>query len=413
MNQIVETQNHSTMNKVLPLIALFAIVTTSCACGNGRQASLGETAPQTTPDSLDRLLASQGDTLMLSSQELTSFDRMLEAFGQKEEEDFLHEMTKPKDAFFFPEKDIKDNDLMRKVRLRYNHVAVMNRVLHSYEGFKRLATDVDFDEDSHYTLRDTLAWVKDLQPGLSESFVREQVSDTYAQEAALGMLSAFRDFDGNDGEGSPFYLAFGRMNEVFEELPIIVTEEELDAFEETFWDWYDKEKVVPGISRIIRMNMRGYDGEKLSEEELGNLRLAVKREKDIDRRTILALEYVKFRRLDGCILLGDILESGTYTRYLLEAWISWRAHSQMEHSPSSFSVIPNNYFDRLRVKCLNTMLRHCQEKDDPGTRALIDNLIMCEIVHRMGSIAGNSSFLTQMHLDYDEFISPDLLPDEN
>ena len=185
------------MNKVLPLIAVLAITVNSCTCGNGRQASSGETAPQTTPDSLDRLLSSQGDTLMLSSQELTSFDRMLEAFGQKEEEDFLHEMTKPKDAFFFPEKDIKDNDLMRKVRLRYNYVAVMNRVLHSYEGFKRLATDVDFDEDSHYTLRDTLAWVKDLQPGLTESFVREQVSDTYAQDAALGILSAFRDFDGN------------------------------------------------------------------------------------------------------------------------------------------------------------------------------------------------------------------------
>jgi len=42
----------------------------------------------------------------------------------------------------------------------------------------------------------------------------------------------------------------------------------------------------------------------------------------------------------------------------------------------------------------------------------MDNLILCEIVHRMGSLAGNSSFLTRMHLAYDMFIHPELLPKE-
>ena len=79
----------------------------------------------------------------------------------------------------------------------------------------------------------------------------------------------------------------------------------------------------------------------------------------------------------------------------------------MFYSPSSFSVIPNNYYDQLRVKCLNTMLRHCQE-DDIRTKCLMENMILCEIIHRMASIAGNECFATRMHLSYEMFIHPRL-----
>ena len=195
-----------------------------------------------------------------------------------------------------------------------------------------------------------------------------------------------------------------------------MTEEELDTFEKEFWGWYDKEQFVPGISKLIKMNVRGYEGPELSEEQLEQfiekLKQRVLSEKDIDRRAILALELVKFSPMYGSVYLGDIIESGIYTRYLLEVWISWRASAQDYHSPSSFSVIPNNYYDMLRTVCLNTFLRHCQSEDDFRARCLMDNLILCEIVHRMGSLAGNSSFLTRMHLAYDMFIHPDLLPKE-
>ena len=55
------------------------------------------------------------------------------------------------------------------------------------------------------------------------------------------------------------------------------------------------------------------------------------------------------------------------------------------------------------------MIRHCQSVEDDKAKCLMENLILCELVHRMGSIAGNSSFLTCMHLSYDEFIHPNLL----
>ena len=403
------------MNKVLPIIVVITLLNNSCAFRSKRSSTQGEALPQTASaealSNLDHLLASQGDTLMISTQELTSYEKVLEAFHNAGEYDYLHESANIEDAFFAPEPDIKESELMRNVKLRYNYVSVMNRVLHAYEWFNRVSADIGDEEERPRTHKDTLAWVKASQPGLTDSFISRVVPDQAAQKAAKRLVSAYRQFDGNDGEDSEFYKAFRNLNEVYEEIPAIVSDEAIDAFEEKFWDWYDKEKVVPGISRIIRMHMKDYDGEKLSDEKIASLRLAVKREKDIDRRTVLALEYVKFDRLEGSIILGDIIDSGIYTKYLLEAWIAWRANTQMGYSPSSFSVIPNKYYDRLRVKCLNTMLRHCQEGDDTRTRIMMENLIDCEIIHRMGSIAGNSSFTTCMNLSYDEFIHPSLLAD--
>ena len=59
------------------------------------------------------------------------------------------------------------------------------------------------------------------------------------------------------------------------------------------------------------------------------------------------------------------------------------------------------------------MLRHCLQEKDKNAEMLIENLIFCEIIHRMGGIYGNSSLATLAHLAYGgEFIHPRLL-DEN
>ena len=58
------------------------------------------------------------------------------------------------------------------------------------------------------------------------------------------------------------------------------------------------------------------------------------------------------------------------------------------------------------------MVRHCLQSEDRNAECLIENLIFCEIVHRMGSLAGNSSFNTCAMLSYNMFIHPRLLPEE-
>ena len=381
------------MNRLFSLLAIICLLAGSVSCKNKK--SSNKSAPstesvQSKETGIDELLAPAGEPQMLCSQELTSFVSMLDAFENGRAGDYLHEPTEASKAFFSKDPDIKTTDLMKKVRLRHNYCALMNRVLHGYEWFGRISSAGN--DESTVSRKDTLRWIRESQPMLTDAMIAGALDDGKALDAARRLVNAYKHFDGDDGEDSPFAQAFRNLNE------------------------YDKEQFVPGISKLIKMNMRGYEGPELSEEQLEQfiekLKQRVLSEKDIDRRAILALELVKFSPMYGSVYLGDIIESGIYTRYLLEVWISWRASAQDYHSPSSFSVIPNNYYDMLRTVCLNTFLRHCQSEDDFRARCLMDNLILCEIVHRMGSLAGNSSFLTRMHLAYDMFIHPDLLPKE-
>ena len=341
---------------------------------------------------------------------LTSEEGMELAFPDATES-FFKENTPETEAFYFPASDIKGEPLVRTVQLRYNYGALFNRVIHSYEWFQRMSTGID-EEESPTTKKDTLEWIRYARPKVSESVIRAALPDAGAREQASRLLKAYDRFDGDDGEGSPFSNAVNRYTEALSELPELAGKDETDRFQEQFWDWYDKKNVVPEIDTLVKMNMYEYEGETPSDEQLENLKRSIEAERDIDRRTVLALEYVKFSKWDGVPLLGEILESRIYTKYLLEAWISWRANVQMDHSPSSFGVIANNYYDKVRAICLDTMVRHCLEADDKNAECLIENLLFCEIIHRMGSIAGNSSFNDCAMLSYNMFIHPRLLPDE-
>lgn len=354
------------------------------------------------------------DTVMLSQQVLASPEMMDEAFDNGVEGDYLNEPTPATAAFFKREKDIANSQLALNVQRRYNYVATLSRVVHAYQWFQRESSGVDSEDENHpITKKDTLEWIKESQPKLGYGFLKDALQFPSSYATLTHMLDEYKKYDGSDSEDTPFAKAFAVCQEQFAKVPNILQPEWVDKFEVEFWDWYDKEQFVPGIDKLIVMNTYEYKGEKISDEHLLQFINAVKRERDIDRRTILALELVKFDSDLGIPLLGDILESGVYTRYLLEAWISWRANLQSYYSPSSFSVIPNNYYDMLRVKCLNTILRHLQEDpDDYKAKVLMENMILCECMHRMGYITGNASMKTRMLLSYRYFIPKRLLPED-
>lgn len=347
------------------------------------------------------------EPVRLCNAALASQEGMESAFPDYTD-DFFKETTPERNAFYIPDADIRKEDLVRTVMLRYNYVALFNRVIHSYEWFQRMSTGIDEDE-SPITKKDTLEWIRSVRPKVSAAVIKAVLPDAEAQIRADRLIKAYDRFDGDDSKNSPFSRAINSYTEALSELPDLVSKEETEHFEEQFWDWYDKKAVVPEIDTLVRLNMFEYKGAKPSDEQLENLKHAIEGERDIDRRAILALEYVKFNTWDGVPLLGEILESRIYTKYLLEVWISWRANVQMEHGLSSFSVIANNYYDKVRCICLDTMVRHCLQSEDKNAECLIENLIFCEIVHRMGSFAGNSSFNTLGMLLNNMFMHPRLL----
>ena len=420
-SKIISIDYPSPMNKFMSILAItmMATVTLSCTCGT----KTAKPAPQKQESSMlvpleaapessvfDRL-AITGEPMMLSDQKLTSEEAIEEAITVTFD-NYCMESTPLSASFFFPEPDIHSDKLVRQVQLQYNYANVLNRIIHCYEWYCRQAEVVD-EEGNELTRKDTLKLIKASQPPISESLLRRALPEEWAVRSAKKLLAAYKAFDGDTSEDSPFVTATGEYRKgYYDNITEIVDAEQMNAFNEGFWEWYDKAQFVPEIDDLVKIHLQDSNLPQPDSSQVAHLQRAAAGEKDIDRRSILALELTQFSSLEGVVLLGDIMESGIYTRYLNEVWTSWRAHLQLYHSPSSFSLIPNAYYDRLRVKCMNTILRHCQQEEDPQALCLLQDMILSEILHRMGSISGNESMVICMHLAYDLFIHPRMLEDE-
>ena len=348
---------------------------------------------------------------MLSKQLLTGSDGFDHAFGYDiGYEGYYEEATRPEEAFYFPAEDLrrKNPALVATVQQSWNCASLLIRVIHAYELFLRASTDTDLDEGEEQF--DTLAFINEYAPRFSEQFLARAFPNANTRKEAKKLLDAFKNFDGDDSEDAPFTKAIHHYSDYFNTLPQAVSEKTTDKFEKDFWPWYDKSQFVPEVDSLIKMHLEGAKRPDISDEEYDYFNKVVASQTDIDKRAVLALELARFDCCDGAFMLGDIIESCQYTRYLLECWISWRASVQLTHSPSSIMcVIPNNYYDKLRVICIDTMLRHSIEHNDTNALCLLQSLIICQALHRQASIIGNESMAIRMHLDYYRFIHPRLL----
>ena len=398
---------YSTIRRFFIAAAAIAIAA-SCngnrnTSGSANRKDMAAVAPSAVIDSLKA-----GEPSPLCTQVLTSIDA-LEAITDTTRHSYDRETTPMEKAFFYLPEDLGGSKTSQLLMRRYNLCAAINHVVHSYELFCRKSSEMGFLSDDDTTVlitkADTLALIaEDIIP-VPSSLLTKVLPDAGDRKAARAILAAYDRFDGDDSDGSPFSAAFSTYREYFGTVPDLVPEETLDEFEENFWDWYDKKPFVPETDAIQALRVK--DRAKLSDEQMEHFRKAVESETDIDRRTILALEYAKWNEWYGAVLLGEIIESGQYTRYLLEAWITWRASVQMAFiGPSSFCVIPNNYYDRIRVKCMQTMLRHYESSKDPYDLCMLENMLIIPPLHRQGSLAGNESLKTLADLQYGMFVHP-------
>ena len=406
------------MNRIIALI--LSILLLSCCHNPGSKQITSQAQPK--PQPVEQApaapsftimdLKADGDSVMLSKQLLTGSDGFDHAFGYDiGYEGYYEEATSPEETFYFPAEDLrrKNPALVAAVQQSWNYSSLLNRVVHAYDLFRRASTDTDLDEGEEKF--DTLAFIKKYAPHFSDQFLTKAFPNEDTRREAKKLLAAFRNFDGDDSEDAPFTKAIYHYADYYKTLPRAASEEMIDRFEKDFWPWYDKAQFVPEVDSLIKMHLEGAKRPDLSDEEYDYFNKVVASQTDIDKRAVLALELARFDCCDGAFMLGDIIESRQYTRYLLECWISWRASVQSTHSPSSMSVIPNNYYDKLRVICIDTMLRHAIEHNDNKALCLLQNLIICQALHRQASIIGNESFTIRMNLDYVWFIHPRLLKD--
>lgn len=274
---------------------------------------------------------------------------------------------------------------------RWNSTTFLRRFINAEELFERMNTNVG---DSLTT--ETIRGKMPMLPGEIELAFKDSKSRTLARKLTK-MLSTI-DYVPEQTE---------KMAELYQELisipgstPELLPEEEIEYLQEEFWQLYDKEKYVNDIAAILMIRRN----ENTPADELTSLGNKLKHryvvEKDFDARCILALEIGSCGDPDAIDYLGELIEDGRYSKYLLEAWISWRLLTQSEvFGISTFSEIPDNLYDNARLLVAKCFLRHIEDNpNDCLAKMLLLNLTFTENLHRGGGYYGNEALGAQLYI---------------
>lgn len=169
--------------------------------------------------------------------------------------------------------------------------------------------------------------------------------------------------------------------------------------------YYDKSAFVPDIKRF--RDARAYfDSAAVQiKDPVGEIEARMKAPTDFDTKCVYAIELSHVQPVDCVDTLGVLIESGIYSRYLLEVWENWRAEAQFGwFGCSNDSEIPNAYYLKIRNICANTMIRHIQKHPEDNDAYLrLFRLLYCEPIHRGGGLFGNEVVAILCHLRSAEY----------
>ena len=331
-----------------------------------------------------------GNPIKLCELKITSDEYMEKLQPPEGFEPFMsYEATPVSDAFFYPEQDIMVTDMVKNIQNRFNYVTVGNIVSHAEQLYYRKFSESYGECDSVVNSKEKLRLVAEDMPKISSNILNKAFPSKKVLDKAQNLLSAYRRYSGDDDDH--FWDLFSSYKKEFINLPGTLTGKQYND-SVAFAQWYDKNQFIHGYDRLNeeRTNQR-----KMTEEELQYLVSAVECEKNLDRRTLLAMELLCHDREMGILKLGEIFESGLYSRYLYEAWDMWRTSVQSYHfGVSSFSMIPDNYYSQIKAKCVNSIIRHIQKspKEDHKFDILVaEFLITTPCLERMGGYFGNEA----------------------
>lgn len=364
------------------LVLSFACI--SCGSHNQKKDSEKSACPQL--DSLITYLDSlepDGDTLFLSKRQFSSYEYRSAMVHQNDSTYSAEDPTTYSEALFSLEPDIINNQYVKGLALMHNAVTIYDFVYDAYSSSCELSEHPDSLSAEDY-----------LSVSEPYALIRQSLSDYGIRKVAFDTYDAYRALDGDTTKLKHFFDMTYKYQETSAILPRAATPEMLKEYNERFDDWYyDSLSCAEADTiRILRHQIQEQKG-KLPYDHIAPLGTRIWSETDIDKRAALALEYIHWMKQDGLEILGDIMESGVYTKYLLEIWYTWRAICQYSnYSVSSSGFIPNRYYSKMKVKCANTILRHIQETDDLMAKCLLDELLMYPILNRLGSMFGNEAY---------------------
>ena len=313
----------------------------------------------------------------------TSIDSMTEAAPGEGDEDMLEKTNRMYlDGCYYT--GDTSTPFRASFSERWNKMVFLRRFVHAEELFERANSD-PLDSLDRKTVHGTidllpdeyqLAFRKTGSRKMAEELVRKLETIEYEEESCNRMEELFREL----------------LQDPFE-TPDFVSDEGIDSVRIEFWDRYDKSLYVKDIIGIQKTRV---EADSDSEELKDLCKLLVHRyaaETDFDARCIYAIELACCDYREAVDYLGELIEDGRYSKYLLEAWLFWRLSAQsIVFGISTWSEIPDNLYDRARLLVAETFVRHIESnEDDLLAKVLLMNLTYTENLHRFWGYFGNEA----------------------
>ena len=284
---------------------------------------------------------------------------------------------------------------------RWNKSAFLRRFVNAEELFERENTNIG-DSLTSDTVRGKL-------PMLKNEF-QLAFSNSTCMAKAKKLVKMLTTIDYVPAECEKMANLFGEIVNVPYDTPDYVTEADIEAMQNDFWSLYDKSQYVQDIAEIQKIRVN----EDYGTEALENLRSSLQRRyveaTDFDERCILACEMACCGQENGIDYLGELIEAGQYSKYLLEVWVDWRLFAQHEvFGISTYSEIPDNLYDNARLLVAKEYVKHINEhSDDKFAKVLLLNLTYAETLHRVGGYYGNEALGASLFVKERYFLPEEL-----
>jgi hypothetical protein len=171
-------------------------------------------------------------------------------------------------------------------------------------------------------------------------------------------------------------------------------------------EYFDINQFIPNYDSIYDLRR-----EQNETNERFLLKMAEQTE-NFDAKCIYTTEYAHQGRYDeahpALPLLEDLMKCGKFSRYLHHVWRTWRVLRQIDISPSRDGIIANRKYNRMRFRCLNTILKEII-KNPKDIKAINDFTYLASydnIIRYSDFLFGNSAPLEHMML-FPEIIEED------
>lgn len=296
------------------------------------------------------------------------------------------------DIFLELDDDIKDAEFAVAFKRFYDGFVLMEYGLSLWEIRECQEMAIESGSKAQTVTRYPLGKV--IRPS-AEALDKAFPSPDLRQAASIIQTSLYMEANAdavNDSAYIPYYDVF--FNKLISEYPIDTVR--VRKAEEKQAQRYDKSQFVKDFNRF--KVSRAYDLKATACSLERDIWMRIDGKTDFDTKCIYGIELNHLYPCSDCHpngidILGALIESREYSRYLHEVWLNWRAAVQFNYfGCSNFSLIPNAYYYKVLNICLNTTIRHIlsHPSDDDALMRLC-NLIDNDPIKRDG-ILGNTVF---------------------